>query len=130
MMYRERWIGALAMGLLWAVATGISYYILCDKLNTFGLWMMLFSSLLMVVFGLTVYLGGIMVLAGFNTMTEQERSQYNIEEVTSFVGILLVLLSYISLLMLVYFVFIGVFLAIVIFMAIYVSVGKRFRAST
>ncbi|MCL2296199.1 MAG: DUF3784 domain-containing protein [Methanomassiliicoccaceae archaeon] len=131
MMYRERWKGALAMGLLWTVATFVTYYFLLgDYMNGFGLWTILFVSLLLLVCGLAVYLGGVMLLAGFNTMTREERAQYNIKEVTSFMGIFLVLISYLALLMIIHFVFFTVFIAAVLVMVIYVNVSKRFRAST
>jgi len=134
MKYKERLNGTLAMGLLWTIAVCISYYLLLrDHLNTLELWMILFVSLLLLVCGLTVYLGylgGIMPLTPLNIVVvvmEQSQSQFKKKEIASFMGISLVLLSYIFLLATVYFVFAFVFVAAVVFVTIYACASKRFR---
>jgi uncharacterized membrane protein YjgN (DUF898 family) len=79
-----------------------------------------------------IYLGEIRLLAGFNIMTEQERSAYNISEVTSFMGVLCVVMSYASILMffsvILSVIAIVAFSAVMVVMAFYVNIGKRFRA--
>ncbi|MDR0508358.1 MAG: hypothetical protein LBG63_00810 [Candidatus Methanoplasma sp.] len=98
--------------------------------------MILFVSLLLLVCGLTVYLGylgGIMPLTPLNIVVvvmEQSQSQFKKKEIASFMGISLVLLSYIFLLATVYFVFAFVFVAAVVFVIIYACASKRFRTIT
>ena len=66
------------------VATSVTYcFLLRDHMNGFVLWTMLFVSMLLLVCGLAVDLGGAMLLAGFNTMTREERARYNIKEIAS-----------------------------------------------
>ena len=117
------------MGLLWTIAVCITYFFLLRDHTLDGIWIMLFVSLLLMVCGLAVYLGGAMLLAGFNTMTKQERSQYNVKALTSFMGVFIVLLSYFALFMALHFAFFVVFIIAVLAVVIYVNVSRRFRAN-
>lgn len=92
--------------------------------------LLLLLPLLLMVLGLIVYLGGFMLLAGVNTMTKEERSRYNMNEITSFAGVFLVLLSYIAYLMMISIMFFAVFIIATFAMIVYVNTSKRFRADT
>ncbi|MCL1811037.1 MAG: DUF3784 domain-containing protein [Methanomassiliicoccaceae archaeon] len=129
MLIKERWRDALVLSLLWAGITAILFCLLRDSHSDSMLWMSLLFSLLLMSLGLVVYLGGAVLLAGFNTMTEEERSRYNMKEVTSFMGIFLILLSFVTFLMLIFFVFIVVFIAAVLVMLVYVNISKRFKTN-
>ena len=95
MIKKEKLNGALVMGLLWVAVTVASYFVRSPPLD--GLWLfliILLTSLLCVVLGLMAYLGDVRVLAGYNMMTEQEQSRYNMDKITLYIGMLCVLLSY------------------------------------
>ncbi|MCL2146145.1 MAG: DUF3784 domain-containing protein [Methanomassiliicoccaceae archaeon] len=121
------------MGLLWAAV--IAAVMLCIPEDDWGMmvWLWpLFSSIVMVC-GIGVYLGGYMLLAGFNTMSKDERSAFDMEKVTSFTGASLVLLSYVFFLSWPSSVFYGpmmfwvmtvAFVAGVVFMAVFLNTGR------
>ena len=90
---------ALLIGVLWLAAVAVVVLLMPESKDSFMLWFWPSISLLLMVLGLLVYLGSYMLLAGFNTMTEKERSAYDLEKVTSFTGASLVLLSYLFFLM-------------------------------
>lgn len=128
MMIRERRKGALILGLLWLAAVGATILIFRSSFSGVFLWIFLPVTFILMILGLVVYLGGIMLLAGFNTMSDEERAGYDEKEVTSFMGMFLVLASYIFLLAAVSFMMILVFVAAVVIMLIYINTSKRFKA--
>jgi len=128
MVVKGRWKSALAMGLLWAVVMAAALYYLDLGLDGSTLLILLFSSIFLMVLGLIIYMGGAMLLAGYNTMSKEQRAQYNVNEITSFMGALLVLLSIVAFFMVFYLVLIAVFIGATIVAVIYVNVSKRFKA--
>jgi hypothetical protein len=85
--------------------------------------------MLFVAFGLIIYLGDSRLLAGFNVMTEQERSHYNMDKITSFTGVNCVLMSYTFFLLFVSIILFSIaFAAVTAAMIIpfYTRIGKRF----
>jgi len=126
MMIKERWRGALFIGLLWAVVIALMYYFI--ELDPKISWLyFLFAPLLLMALGLVVYLGGAMLLIGYNSMSKEERTKYNENKITSFMGVSLVLLSFIIFPALMYIEFLAVFVAALILVLLYVSISKRFR---
>ena len=128
MMIEERWKGALALSLLWValMAVTLFFFDLVPKVS----WLLtLFIPLLIMVFGLIIYLGGYVLITGVNTMTKEERSRYDMNKITSFMGIFLILLSYIGFLMTISFVFFVVFIAAVLAAFVYLFASKRFKAA-
>lgn len=126
MMIKERWRGALVIGLLWAVVMALMFYFI--ELDPKISWLyFLFAPLLLMALGLVVYLGGAMLLIGYNSMSKEERTKYNENKITSFMGVSLVLLSFIIFPALMYIEFLAVFVAALILVLLYVSISKRFR---
>jgi len=93
---------------------------------------MMYFSLLIAAFGLMIFLGDPRLIAGFNVMTEKERSTYNMKRVTFFMGALCMALSY---------TFFLIFLSIILFcvmivalciltmvISFYINAGKIFKA--
>jgi len=133
MIKKERLIGALVMGLLWVAVAAAPFFIHSSPSDKLGVFLLiLFISLLCLVLGLIAYLGDVRVIAGFNMMTEKERSHYNINRVTFFIGILCVAMSYAFFLIylsgILFTIVIVALTAVTIVFAFYVGVGKRFRA--
>ena len=137
-MIEGRRKGALIMGLMWiAVAAVVMLYLPKEDVDAM-MWIWLLSSLIVMVCGIVVYLGFYMLIAGVNTMTANERSRYDMDKITSFMGISLVLTSLIFYLawplsvlygFLMFGVMIALFIAAVLFMVIYLNT-KRFKADT
>jgi hypothetical protein len=50
------------------------------------LFILLFMSVLTILLGAVVYLGHVGILAGFNTMSEKELKEFDMDKVTFFVG--------------------------------------------
>jgi len=126
MMIKERWVGALVIGLLWGVVIALMFYFI--ELDPKISWLyFLFAPLLLMALGLVVYLGGAMLLIGYNSMSKEERTKYNENKITSFMGVSLVLLSFIIFPALMYIEFLAVFVAALILVLLYVSISKRFR---
>ncbi|MDR1405447.1 MAG: DUF3784 domain-containing protein [Candidatus Methanoplasma sp.] len=96
-MVEGRLRGALIMGVSWATASVASFCFLLDKQVTLVFCAFLTLSLIVVAIGISVYLGTTKLLAGFNTMSECEMSKYNVANITSFMGVFLVAVSYIFL---------------------------------
>ena len=79
--------GFRVMCLLWIVITIIAFFYSWTKGLQLYFILALSVSSLMILFGALVYLGHIGFLAGFNTMSEKELKEYDMNKVTSFVGI-------------------------------------------
>jgi len=95
MIKKERQNGALLMGLFWVVIAIGSYFIRGPTQEETWLFLiLLLTSLLCVVLGLMAYLGDVRVIAGYNMMTEMERTRYNIDKITLYLGALCVVVSY------------------------------------
>ena len=95
MIKKERLNGALVMGLLWVVIAVGTYFFRSPPLDNVWLFViLLLTSLLCVVLGLMAYLGDVRVIAGYNMMTERERTRYNIDKITLYLGALCVVVSY------------------------------------
>jgi len=62
-----------------------SAYMIAEGFDTFILIITL-VCMLMIFVGAIVYLGHVGILAGFNTMSEKELKEFNMEKVTSFAG--------------------------------------------
>ncbi|MCL2712869.1 MAG: DUF3784 domain-containing protein [Methanomassiliicoccaceae archaeon] len=95
MMIKGRKKGAGMMFLLWCAApvTFLAYSIEHET-EMFFLITLLTSALIMAA-GIAIYLGHVNLLAGFNTMDPKERAKYNVEKLSSFMGIWLVLMAFV-----------------------------------
>jgi len=82
------------MGLPWVAVVAAVMLYLPDDYRVLVVWLWPLISSVLMGCGVAVYLGGHMLLAGFNTMSEGERSAFDMDRVTSFTGISLALLSY------------------------------------
>ena len=102
------------------------------------LFILLFISVLTILLGAFVYLGHVGILAGFNTMSEKELKEFNMQKVTSFVGIAFAatgLASFFTAFFTLYFfngglsfaMFIVVFMVMTLFTAFYPA-SKKFKA--
>ena len=87
--------GAGMMFLIWCTAP-VSFlaYSAAHATDVFLVAVLLTSALIMGA-GIAVYIGHVDLLAGFNTMDPKERAKYNIEKLSSFMGIWLVLMSFV-----------------------------------
>jgi hypothetical protein len=126
---KERWKGAIVLSLLWVVVTGVMF---CFFRDTYPgeIEGSILLSLLLMVLGLIVYLGGYMLLAGFNMMPKEQLARYRMDRITFFMGVFLVLTSLIVFVMTFYFFFGVIFIAAVVIIVIYINISKRFRAET
>lgn len=96
-----------------------------------------FVILLFVIIGIVFSMGkGSGLIAGYNTLPEEEKAKYNEKELTKFMGKMMFVLSLIMILWVVstllhndvfLYVGIGVFLAVTLFMIIYVNKSGRFK---
>ena len=118
------------MGLLWAVVMVAVLYFFDFDLDRSYYLICLFTSMFMLVLGLVVYMGGAMLLAGYNTMSKEQQARYNIDEITSFMGMFMTIISIIAFFMMFYFVLVAVFVGATIVVVIYLNVGKRFKADS
>ena len=100
---------------------------------------LLFAGVLTILLGAIVYLGHAGILAGFNTMSEKERKEYDMEKVTSFIGIGLAVTGFVpffaAFFMMIAFdggtsfaVFFLLFMVMILFVAFYPA-SKKFKAN-
>ena len=54
------------------------------------------SIMLLITLGTVIYLGYYEVMTGFSTMTEDERKQYDLDKIASFMGLTLVILAFLT----------------------------------
>jgi hypothetical protein len=94
MAIKGRTSGALILWVLWAAAAVFTAFLTPPGEAAGMIWVWFLFSAFITVLGLIVYLGHYMFLAGINTMTEKERSMYDLEKISSFMGIVLVSWSY------------------------------------
>ena len=118
------------MGLLWAVVMAAALFFFDLGADGTYLLICLFTSMFMLVLGLVVYMGGAMLLAGYNTMSKEQQAKYNIDEITSFMGMFMTIISIIAFFMMFYFVLVAVFVGATVVVIIYLNAGKRFRADS
>lgn len=128
LMIRGRLKGAIALGLLWTAIASASYFFPESQLYAPGVFLLLLLvSLLMAVFGVVTYLGESLFIAGFNTMTERERSKYDMRRITLFMGVLCALMSYsLFLIFLSWIVFTVAILVLCVMMIVPFYTGGRF----
>jgi hypothetical protein len=134
MIIKGRWKGAFIMIVLWSVAVSVTMFLIQNGADDPMLWISLLSSSIILGMGLVVYLGEYKLLAGVNTMSEQERSQYNMDEIASFMGMILVIESFVlfatlAVLWEILFFIAGilVFFAILIIAIVYININKKFK---
>jgi hypothetical protein len=134
MIIKGRWKGAFIMIVLWSIAVTVTALFFGDRIDEAMILISMLSSSFLLGIGMVIYLGEYMVLAGVNTMSEKERSQYNMDEITSFMGIILAIESFVIFVALacvwdvMYFVIgILVFLAILVVAIVYVNISNRFK---
>lgn len=139
MHIKGRGKNALIMSTVWIIVPAITaVYILSGRMDNELIILMLMCAIFHFL-GVIVYTGSYEAMAGFNTMSDEEIKEYDIEKLTSFLGISWVLGSYIFFFTLL----IGstilststaivlsaiLFVVIVISSSIYSGVGKRFKA--
>lgn len=88
------------------------------------------TSLLLIVIGLIFYLGRIVPFAGFKTMTEEERSRYNVNKITAFLGLFFMLMSYFAFLTMFWPSFLLIFLMAFWIMMVYIVIEGGFVDNT
>lgn len=130
-MIEGRLKGAAAICLLWMVAVAVTFYLISGSNSGAMILVFLAVSLFPMMIGLTVYFGNVEVLSGFNTMTELERSRYNIDEVSSFMGMFFAVFAYTIFLMAASLVIglVALFVSIII-MLVYINFSNRFKTDT
>lgn len=138
-MIDRRRKGALLLSALWIFVALTMLYFMRDKDLNLTFWAFFLVSLTTAILGIAVYLGTAKLLAGLNTMSDEELSTYNIEKITSFMGVILFLVSLLFLsrgfLYTTEAEWLGaiIWLAIIcvlIFAVIYVNFRKTFRESS
>ncbi len=139
MHIKGRGRNALIMSVVWIIVPIITaVYISSGHVGNDLIVFMLIGAVFH-FFGVILYTGSYENFAGFNTMSKEEIEEYNIERITSFLGISWVLGSYIYfftlLIGLTMFskltaIMVSIILLVVIAISssIYSGVGKRFKA--
>ena len=95
MIIEGRKKGFIIMQSFWAVAVAVTYIYIFEEAGTFLLIFMLMTGVQQLI-GSFVYLGYTGLLAGFNTMTPDEIGKYNMKKVSSFIGISVVSMAFIT----------------------------------
>lgn len=139
MHIKGRGKNALIMSIVWIIVPIITaVYISSGRVGNEMIILMLMCAMFHFL-GVIVYTGSYEAMAGFNTMSKEEIKEYDMEKVTSFLGISWVLGSYIFFfILLIGFTMFSISTAIVlstilftviaILSSVYSGVGKRFKA--
>lgn len=139
MYIKGRGKNALIMSVVWIIIPVITaVYISSGPMDNELMILMLMCAMFHFL-GVILYTGSYENFAGFNTMSKKEIEEYDIEKITSFLGISWVLGSYIFFFtLLIGFTIFStstaivsstiLFVVIVISSSIYSGVGKRFKA--
>jgi hypothetical protein len=136
MLIEGRKKGFAVMQSFWIMAIAAVYAYATEEIGTFLLVLMFMTGILQLI-GSFVYLGYTGILAGFNTMTQSEMKKYDMEKVSSFLGISSVSIAFV-LFLISFFILTTVggeeafavlfvlFISFVLLLAVYPS-AKRFR---
>ncbi len=139
MHIKGRGKNALIMSIVWIIVPIITaVYISSGRVGNEMIILMLMCAMFHFL-GVILYTGSYEGFAGFNTMSKEEIKEYDLEKVTSFLGISWVLGSYIFFfILLIGFTMFSISTAIVlstilftviaILSSVYSGVGKRFKA--
>ncbi len=139
MYIKGRGKNALIMSIVWIIVPVITaVYISSGRIGN-GLIILMLMCAMFHFLGIIVYTGSYEAMAGFNTMSDEEIKEYDMEKMTSFLGISWVLGSYTFFFtLLIGFTIFStstaivlstiLFVVIVISSSIYSGVGKRFKA--
>jgi hypothetical protein len=95
MMITGKRKNALEMGILWVAAVAVIALLTPKGEMTVIAWIWIPITFIMAILGLVIYLGHYMFISGFNTMTEKELAVYDMDKITTFMGLSLVILSFI-----------------------------------
>lgn len=139
MHIKGRGKNALIMSIIWIIVPIITaVYISSGRVGNEMIILMLMCAMFHFL-GVIVYTGSYEAMAGFNTMSKEEIKEYDLEKVTSFLGILFVIGSYVFFITLIIYLEITdigssivysilTILVIMLTGSIYSGVGKRFKA--
>lgn len=139
MYIKGRGRNALIMSIVWIIVPIITaVYISSGRMGNELIIIMLIGAMIHFL-GVIVYTGSYGAMAGFNTMSNEEIKEYNMEKITSFLGILFVIGSYMYFLILIICLEITdigssivysilTTLMIILTGSVYSGVGKRFKA--
>lgn len=139
MYIKGRGRNALIMSIVWVIVPVITAVYISLGYAGNDLIVLVLVGVLFHFFGVILYTGSYENFAGFNTMSKEEIEEYDIEKITSFLGISWVLGSYIYFFTLLIglsmfskltaiMVSIILLVVIVISSSVYSGVGKRFKA--
>lgn len=131
------WIFSISILYILVILT-MAFYIL--NYTTVGQEMVAISlvvSSLVQVIGIALLFGKYTILAGFNTMTEEDRMKYNMDSVCSAMGTIFIVLSYISFGMIVSadvnnhisYALLALFIALLLISSIWIGTSQRFKAT-
>ena len=140
MFIKERRKVALFLCLLWVVIAAVSFYLIeftgifdQDLFRGQGTsWMGILFSLLILILGLVIFFGQIRILFPFIFFSKEDLSAYNIEKISSFLGILMIVFSYVMTFATIGGVAFWMLLIIAVaieVLALYTSASKKFESN-
>lgn len=139
MLMESRKKGICLLAVAWLIVPILFVYMLSQNVMDSSSFIYILVSFGMIVMGIVVYAGNYTFLSGFNTMSKEERMEYNGDEISKISGLFFCGIAYVSgagslVIVAIYGNLTGVvfhilsFLILLFTWVIYVSVGKRFKA--